>query len=238
MRIATSLLVVTAALSALSVASPASAQATGTSSSSQRPSSSTAKPSAPLPKPKMNIRAFGAFDVEWMGDAADSFKAVTGSPIMLGYGGGAEVVNLWKRLFVRGDYVTGSSSGERAFVVDGEVVSVGIPVTVRLSTIEIGGGWRIPMRKHPKYTPYVGGALLLTKYSQKSDFEQPTDAVNDSNPGFSVLGGIDAQVGKRLYATFEAQYRSVPNAGVSKLYGDTNLGGFVGRVMFGYNLKK
>jgi hypothetical protein len=236
MRIVSAVLLITAALS---VASPAFAQATGTSSS-KRPAA--AKPPAPpLPKPVMNIRAFGAFDAEWM-TASQSFEAITGSALMIGYGGGGEVVNLWKRLFVRGDYVTASSSGERGFDLEGGAVSIGVPITVRLNTIEIGGGWRFAMRKHPKYTPYGGAALLYTTYSQKSDFELPGDAVDDSNSGYAVFAGLDAQIAKRLYATFEAQYRLVPdaigNAGVSKPYGETDLGGFVARVMVGYNLLK
>jgi hypothetical protein len=237
MRIATSLILLAAALA---IAAPAAAQKTGTSSSRQRPSSP--KPAkAPLPKPKMNIRAFGAFDVEMM-KASKTFDAVTGSSVLVGYGGGGEVVNLWKRLFVRGDFVTGSSSGERAFVVEGQVVSTGIPITVRLSTTEIGGGWRFPLRKQPKYTPYAGGALLFVHHTETSDLATSGDAVSDSSTGYSIFGGIDIHLQKRWYLTGEGQYRFVPNAigtaGVSLLYGETDLGGFVGRVMVGYNLKK
>lgn len=235
MRIIASLIVLTAAL-AISV--PAAAQATGASSSRQR-NPSTPKPAAP--KPKMNVRAFGAFDVESMA-ASKTFDAVTGSSVMFGYGGGAEIVNLWKHLFVRGDYTTASSTGARAFAFGNDVVSTGIPITVRLGTTEIGGGWRIPMRKHLKYTPYLGGALLFVQHSEKSDFATDTENISDSATGYSVLGGVDIELQKRWYLTGEAQYRFLPNAigatDVSKMTGETDLGGFVGRVMIGYNLKK
>ena len=181
MRIATSVILFTAALA---IAAPAAAQATGTSSSRKRPGSTSKPASPPLPKPKMNVRAFGAFDIESMA-AAKTFDAVTGSSVLIGYGGGAEVVNLWKHLFVRGDFVTGSSSGERAFVVESQVVQTGIPITVRLSTTEIGGGWRFPLRKQPKDTPYAGGALLFVHHTETSDLATPSDAVSDSANGFS-----------------------------------------------------
>ena len=96
------------------------------------------------------------------------------------------------------------------------------------------------MRKLPKYTPYAGGALLFVSYSEKSDFE--TETVKDSFPGYSILGGLDIRLQSRWFATVEAQYRFVPDAigtgGVSLVYGEKDLGGFVARVMVGYNLKK
>jgi hypothetical protein len=52
-----------------------------------------------------------------------------------------------------------------------------------------------------------------------------------------VFGGLDVTVWKVVYAGAEVQYRLVPDAlgegGVSKEYGETDLGGFVVRVMFG-----
>ena len=124
MRILTTVL---AAAVALSIASPVYAQTTGTSSSQKKPSTPK-KPAPPLPKPKMNFRAFGTFEVEMM-SASDTFKAVTGSSSVIGYGGGGEVLNLWKTLFVRGDIVLSSTSGERAFAIGDEVISTGIPIS-------------------------------------------------------------------------------------------------------------
>lgn len=236
MRIATSILVLTAALAC---AAPVAAQGTGTSSSRQKPP--TKPPAPPLPKPVMNIRAFGAFDIQMM-SASESFKAVTGSSTMFGYGGGGEVVNLWKTLFVRGDFVTSSSSGERVFVITDEVISTGVPITVRLNTMEVAGGWRLRLRKLPKYTPYFGGGIVMVGYSEKSDFETEADDVNDSFTGYTFFGGFDMQLKPRLFAAVEAGYRIVPDAigtaGVSLVYDEKDLGGFVVRVMVGYDLLK
>ena len=235
MRIIPSVLVAAAVLFA---GSPASAQGAGTSSSRQRPSS---KPAAsPMPKPAMSIRAFGALDFEWM-KASESFNAF-GSSLMIGYGGGGEVVNLWKTLFVRGDYVTASSSGERVIDPPSGTTN-GVPISVRLNTLELGGGWRIRLRKAPKYTPYVGAGLLQTKYSDKSDLQLSTEAISETVTGYSIFGGIDAQIAKKLSLMFEAQYRMLPltagQTAIPIVSGDpSDLGGFVARVMVGYTLWK
>ena len=237
MRILTTVL---AAAVALSIASPVYAQTTGTSSSQKKPSTPK-KPAPPLPKPKMNFRAFGTFEVEMM-SASDTFKAVTGSSSVIGYGGGGEVLNLWKTLFVRGDIVLSSTSGERAFAIGDEVISTGIPIDVKLQTLEVAGGWRLRLRKLPKYTPYFGGGALFVSYSEKSDLEQPTDTVNESFSGYTFFGGVDIQLQPRWFAQAEVAYRMVPDAlgtgGISKIYGETDLGGIAVRVLIGYNLKK
>lgn len=239
MRIATRLFILAAALAC---AAPAVAQTTGTSSSRQKPSTPSTKPPAPpLPKPVMNIRAFGLFDIEMM-SASDTFKAVTGSATMFGFGGGGEVVNLWKTLFVRGSFAAASSDGERVFVIADEIVSTGIPMTVTLQTIEVAAGWRLRLRKMPKYTPYVGGGVLFVGYGEKSDLETPAESVSESFTGYTILGGFDILLRPRWFATIEAQYRIVPDAigsgGVSQVYEEKDLGGFVARVMIGYDLLK
>jgi hypothetical protein len=235
MRIISSVLV---AAAVLSVASPAFAQGAGTSSSRKPPST---KPAAsPLPKPVMSFRAFGAVDFEWM-KASQSFSAI-GSSVMVGYGGGGEVDNLWKTLFVRGEYVTASSSGER--VIDAASATTnGIPITVRLNTFEVAGGWRIRLRKSPKYTPYVGAGFLQTSYSDKSPLETSTESVSESVTGYDIFGGLDMQIAKKLYLMLEAQYRMLPlTAGTTAVpivsSDPTDLGGFVARVMVGYRLGK
>jgi hypothetical protein len=240
MRMLTSAIVFTAAIA---TAASASAQGTGTSSSTQRPPS-TAKPATakpPQPKPKIGYRAFFVLDVESM-TASQSFKAVTGSSTLIGYGGGGEVLNLWKHLFARGAVAFAPASGERVFVIDGDVISTGVPIDVGVRTVEIGAGWRLPLRKHPKYTPYFGGGVLFTNHSESSQFGTDADNVHESTTGGSVQGGLDLTLSKRIYAVFEAQYRVVPNAfgagGIADVYDETDLGGFVFRVMVGFRLGK
>ena len=50
------------------------------------------------------------------------------------------------------------------------MIPTGVGIDVGLRTIEIGGGWRIPIRKHPKFTPYAGAGVLFVNYTEKSQF--------------------------------------------------------------------
>jgi hypothetical protein len=181
-------------------------------------------------------------DTEMM-TASQSFNAVTGSSTLIGYGGGGEVVNLWKNLFVRGSFAKASANGERVYVLSGNVIPTGVGIDVGLQTIEIGGGWRFPIRKHPQVTPYVGGGALFVKYTETSQFSSGLDNVDESFTGYAFQGGVDIGLGKFMYAAVEAQYRLVPNAlggggGVADKYGETDLGGVAFRVMVGVNLAK
>lgn len=226
---------------ATAVAVPASAQGTGSSSSTRRPTSAAQAAKPKVKKAPIGIRAFFVVDGEMMA-ASQSFKAVTGSSTLIGYGGGGEVLNLWKHLFVRGVVSVAPASGERAFVVDGAVISTGVGIDVRVRTTEIGAGWRTPFKKHPKYALFYGAGVLLVNYTETSQFEASSDAVNESSTGYSLQGGLDAQLSKWIHAAVEAQYRGVPNAfdanGVAGAYGETDLGGFVIRAMVGIRLKK
>ena len=235
MRIISSALVVAAVLC---VASPALAQSTGTTSSRQR-AAAPKPPAPPLPKPVMSIRAFGAVDFEWM-TASESFDAV--GPMIIGYGGGGEAVNVWKTLFIRGGYFVASGSGERLIDPDSGTTN-GISMTVHLKTLEVGGGWRFRLRGMPKYTPYAGAGFIQTKYSDKSDLELPNENVTASVTGFTFFGGVDAQIAKKFNLLVEAQYRTLPlkegDTAVPIVESDRqDLGGFVVRVMVAYQLWK
>ncbi len=227
---------------ALAVAVPASAQGTGTSSSTKKPAATQAKPAVPkppAPKPKIGYRGFFVLDTEMM-TASQSFDAITGSSTLIGYGGGGEVVNLWQHLFVRGSIAVASTNGERAIMLGTTVIPTGVGIDVGLRTIEIGGGWRFPIRKHPQFTPYAGGGVLFVNYTEDSQFSASTDNVNESFTGYAVQGGLDLTLSRWVYAGVEAQYRLVPDAlgrgGVSKTFNETDLGGFVFRVMVGVKL--
>jgi hypothetical protein len=227
---------------ATAVAVPASAQGTGSSSSTKRPKPAAQAPKPKTKKPPVGIRAFFVIDAEMM-SASQSFKAVTGSSTLVGYGGGGELLNVWRNLFVRGAVSVQPKSGKRAFVVDGVAISTGIGIDIRVRTTEIGAGWRTPFKKHPKYALFYGGGVLFANYTETSQFQTSADpVVNNSFTGYSVQGGLDAQLSKRIYAAVEAQYRGVPNAfdanGVAGAYGETNLGGFAIRAMIGIKLKK
>ncbi len=238
---------------AVAVAVPASAQGTGSSSSTQKPAS-TAKPKPKKPRAPLGYRAFFTLDTEMM-TASQSFRAVTGSSAMIGFGGGGEVLSVWHGLFVRGAVSAASKSGERALVAFGEVIPTGQTVDIGLTTIEIGAGWRMYPKKHPKMALYGGGGLLVARYSETSPNAVGDENVKQSFRGFSVQGGLESALSKVMTFAVEGQYRAVPNAigqgGVSRTFveaagaslsglspKEASLGGFTIRVMVGIRIKK
>jgi hypothetical protein len=174
--------------------------------------------------------------------ASSSFNAVTGSSTTLGYGGGAGVLNVWKKLFIRGGITFASGSGERGFVVDGGFVPNGIATSLNLRTIELGTGWRTPLKKHPKNAVYVGGGLVLLNYSDTSDFATGDENVSESFTGFGGEVGIDMTLSKRTVFSLEGQYRTIPSNpstnSIQYAFNETNLGGFAIRAMFSISFTK
>ena len=204
------------------------------------PQPPTQKPPAPRPaRPKQPVgfRVFGLVDTNFMA-AKDTFDATVGSSMLIGYGGGIDVTNLWRGLFVRGAVSFMSADGERVAVVGDEVIPLGIDLHVSMRPIEIGAGWRVPTGRRQQVTPYVGGGLLMLGYKETGEFASAGDDSDESFTGSFLMGGIDFAVGRRFSVGFEGQYRMVPDAigtgGVSAAFDEDNLGGFTFRAMFGF----
>jgi hypothetical protein len=220
-------------------AAPAHAQVAGTTAPAQQPDA-PAKPAAP--KPPLGLRAF--FLVESTGmSAADAFKAVTGSSRVTGFGVGAELHNLWKKLFLRGAVSRASASGSRAFVVGEEVIPVNIDLDVALTTTEVLAAWRTSPRTRPTLAIYAGGGMRLVSYSETSAFAEPGDDVSETGVGYAIVVGFDTALGKsrKVTAGAEVQYRIGPDllgdAGLSGSFGERSLGGVTIRGVVGIRLR-
>lgn len=190
------------------------------------------KTSAGSPAPI--FRAYVQFDFTAM-SASQSFDAVLGSSSLTGFGGGGELLRLWKGTFVRVSFSSAGGSGSRAIVAGGEVVPLNIPVEVDLKTLTFGGGWRA--RVNPHAVVYGGAALVHLGYSEVSDFSTNQDS-DESFNGAAVFGGVEIPIGRWLIVGGEVEWRTVPNAlgdvaSVSKAYGESNLGGTTIRVLVG-----
>ena len=89
----------------------------------------------------------------------------------------------------------------------------------------------------PRFALYGGAAMLQVAYKETSSFAEPGETGRASLSGFSVFGGAEVTIWKWVFAGAEGQYRSIDQAlgegGVSEVFGETNLGGAVFRVMFG-----
>lgn len=186
----------------------------------------------------IGLRAYGVVDGNSMA-ALDSFDAVFGTRQLTAAGGGAEV-NVWKGLFLRIAVTQMNRTGSRVFVGDNkEVFDLHIPMKVTMTPIEAGGGWRLA--SHSRFSPYIGGAFISLDYQQVSDFAQAGENVNERYTGGAAFGGVDVTIWKGIFVGGEAQFRhiSVPDASSSVMheFGETDLGGFTGRLRIGFAIK-
>ena len=183
------------------------------------------------------VHVFGFGDFQLMA-ANQTFKAVTGTSFMTGYGGGVEILRLAGPIFLRFTFARATHGGERVIAFGSDVFDVGIPLTITMMPLEIGGGWRAGGERST--TPYVGGGLYLLRYQETStgSFVTAADNINQFYKGFNAFGGIDVSMGRHASIGFEGEYRTVPNAlgdaGISSVYGETDLGGFGFRVTVGF----
>lgn len=238
---------------------PAAAQVAADEAQQQprpRPGTISTKPQKPVEP--IGFRVYFGYDTVSM-TASDSFKATLGTSTLTGYGGGGEVLNLWKGVFARVTVASMSDTGTRVVIVDNTVIPLDIPLDVSLRTIEVGGGWRVSIRPKPKpptrpatppkpgakpaqpvpprFALYGGAGFLSVSYKEESQFASATDNNRGSFGGYDVFGGVDILIAKWVFAGIEGQYRGVANAlgesGVSKAYGETDLGGAAFRVLVG-----
>jgi len=217
----------------------------GQGGSTQKPPAQTAKPKPKTPKLPVGFRFFGAVESMSM-TASDTFEAQNGSPILLGYGAGAEVLNIWKKIFLRVGYSTASVDGTRGFVIDNEFVSNGIPLKLGVQNFELGVGWRSYIKKHQWIAWYFSGGLNMATNSQESPDPDPGDNDSVSGNGFVGTVGFEFALQKKaknpLFVGFEGAYRSVGGvlgeSGISQGFGETDLGGFSIRGLVGMRFRK
>ena len=205
------------------------------------PAPATAQDAPSSTSPRIGLRAYGVVDLNTLA-AKDSFDAVLGTSQLTAFGGGADVVDIWKHLFARVAVTRARKAGTRVFVANGQVFPLSIPLTVTMTPIEVGGGWRFAFSRDSRLTPYAGAAFLSMGYTETSSFAEAGENTSERFPGQTVFGGAEFRIVKWLVASGEAQYRRVPNAlgagGVSRDFGDTDLGGFTARVTFGVRVRQ
>jgi hypothetical protein len=202
-----------------------------------------ARAQSPQPKapPAIGLRAYGIVDADTLA-AKDSFDAVLGTSRLTAFGGGVDVTDIWKHVFVRVAATRASKTGSRVFVSGTQVFPLGIPLTVTMTPIEVGGGWRFASKGSSRVTPYAGVSFLSVGYTETSKFADPADNTSERFPGQSLFGGVDVGVVKWIAVAAEVQYRRVPNAlvagGASQDFDENDLGGFTARITFGIRTKR
>jgi opacity protein-like surface antigen len=194
-----------------------------------------AKPAAPGTKPavgaakkpsRFTLRGFATVEYEFF-HARQSFDAIFERSTGVPYGGGAEL-STGPAFFVQGRITRFSQGGQRAFVHNGEVSRLGIRQTVSMTPIDAALGYRLPWQ--PGFTPYVTGGIGALLYRDESAEADDSENTRGTFAAYHVGAGVEVPLVKRwLSVAGEVQYRSVPGAlgddGVSRAFGDTNLGG-------------
>ena len=197
----------------------------------RKPPPPPTRPASTPPPPQSKSLQIGGFGMlgSMTFTSRDSFDAVLGSHIGVIYGGGARLGLPWGGLFAEVGAWRFHDSGERVFTYGGSTFPLGITTDVTMTPLEISGGWRFRVRKHPKITPYVAGGFTSMRYQETSDFSSSTDDVDENFSGYHLFGGAEYKVSKWLGVAGEAAFTSVPNAigdaGVSSTFKEDNLGG-------------
>ena len=160
--------------------------------------------------------------------AVETFEAVLGKSSGNIYGGGATVGLPLGGLFVDIGAWRFKQVGERVFITNGEVFHLGIPVTITITPLELTAGWKF-RRRNSRLVPYAGGGVTWYGYKETASFSTPSEDVDERFNGYHVMGGVEYRVMRWLGLGGEAAWTTIPDAigtgGVSKVFGDTDLGG-------------
>jgi opacity protein-like surface antigen len=157
--------------------------------------------------------------------APDTFNAILGTEWGTFVGGGGQA--RWKNLLVEITASQFKATGQRVFLVNGELFRLGIPTTITIRPLELTAAYRLPALW--LFRPYAGGGLGKQRYKETSSFAEPSENVTRSDTSYHVVGGAEVRIWRWIGAGGEVRYRAVRDAlgggGVSKEYGERDLGG-------------
>jgi hypothetical protein len=173
--------------------------------------------------------------------ASDSAQAVFGSSGGFTWGGGLSY-GFGKHLYVEAGARYFSKTGEKVFVAipGGPVAKLGFPLDVRLIPVYGTIGYRFAGKS--AFVPYVGLGGGVTSYREESTVAEISTSESQSKASFHGLVGLEYGRGHLRFAV-EGLYTSVPNAigvgGVSQVYGEDDLGGFValGKLIYSFGTR-
>ena len=189
---------------------------------------------AAAPAARIGLRAFASFDVNRMA-ASQSFRAVAGTSDLSGFGAGADILRLWHSAFARVGVSRIRTDGTRVVVFEDEPTPNGVATSIRMTPLEVAGGWRFGRRG--RLVPYGGAGLVRLAYEETTDFDQPGEDTSQTFTGSLLFGGVDVQLAGALGFGAELQHRRLANAlgaaGASAAFGEDDLGGLTFRIWIG-----
>jgi len=221
----------------LGAAAPSLGQESAEGQAAGAPQVKPATPQKPRPRAPRGLRVFGGAEVA-VPAATDAFDAVTGSPVFPAYGGGVELVNLWRGLFIRFQLMKGTKDAEHGLVVNGDFLPTGVPFDISMRTTELGLGWRINFRKPGRSFHFGGGRTWLAYKERTAGF--PEEDLDQTHDGAFVMAGYTHPVLSRVLLTFEGFFRQIDageGTGIMAGFNESDLGGAGARLLVSYRLK-
>jgi hypothetical protein len=162
---------------------------------------------------RVGLQGIGLLGLSWQ-SSSESFDALGLADNPAEFGAGAQVINMWRGLFVQVGYSQWKETGERIFIDSrGAKFNLGIPLTVKANYWDIGAGWRFE-RHHrsghvARLVPFVGGGMGVAQYTESSPFAQAGDDFDTSEPSYHAFGGAEFGVSRWLGIAGDVRYRSV-----------------------------
>ena len=161
--------------------------------------------------------------------ATDSFEAVAGTARHPGFGGGILASRLWRGAFLDVGLFQTKIDGERVFLNGTSVYTLGIPLQVKITPVDLAAGWRLT---NGRLSSFLGAGVSSVAYSETGAFSEDGDNVSLRKSGPLVLAGVDAGITKWVRVGGEVRYRAVKgilgSGGISGAYGENQLGGISG----------
>jgi opacity protein-like surface antigen len=193
-----------------------------------RPSSAQSRVS-PEEADAFSIRAVG-FAVGQQFAASTTFEAVFGESFHPFFGGGFVLGD--RGAFLEVTLSRFKKTGQRAFLYNGQVFGLNIPLTTTITPVEVSGGYRF--RRRTAIIPYAGLGIGSYRYQETSEFAETGEDVDVRHTGYLAVGGAEFRVHRWVGIAADVQYTHVPGilgtAGLSKDAGEDELGGTAVRV--------
>ena len=177
--------------------------------------------------------------------AHETFDAAFGETVQTLWGGGLSITydDVWYVDLTASRF---QKTGQQAFFNAGTAYQLGIPMSVTMTPFEVTVGHRFhlvskklpPLNRRPiepsPFIPYIGGGVGVYRYQQTSDFATAAENVDTRHAGAVLEGGVEIRLHRWFGVAFDGHYTYVPGilgeGGVSKQAGESDLGGFAGRV--------
>jgi opacity protein-like surface antigen len=123
-------------------------------------------------------------------------------------------------------------TGQRAFLFNGDVFPLNIPLTATITPFEVAAGYRFNRRA--SVIPYAGGGFGSYGYKETSPSSAAGEDVDERHAGYLLVGGAEFRVARWVGVAADVQYTHIPGilgtSGLSKDAGESDLGGTAVRV--------